>query len=123
MIGRREIAFSSSLIEKAEARAAYQLKIVDSLLPETNYRLVDARRQLLHLMEERTALLKDRHRKLLTKAAAQEMLDEQTKFVATLIVGDARKPEARRRLDQMHEDASAGVSTEHDRPASPHAAI
>ena len=107
MIGRKEIAFSSSLIDKAEARVAYQLKIVESLSPETNPRIVGARRQLLDLMSEKTALLKDRHQNLLATAAAQEVLDEQTNFVATLIVGDARKPEARRLLDQMHDDASA----------------
>lgn len=94
MIGRREIAFSNSLIEKAEARVAYQLEIVESLPPETNRCLVVARRQLLDLMQERLSLAKDRHRNLLAAAAA-EMLDEQTSFAATLGVGDARKPEAR----------------------------
>ena len=108
MIGRRELSFSSSMIEKAEARAAHQLKIVESLPPETNPRVVDARKQLLDLMRERTAHLKERHKSLLASAAAQEMLNEQTNFVATLVVGDARKPEARRLLDQMHDDASTG---------------
>ena len=49
MIGRKEIAFSVSLIEKAEARVAYQLKIVDSLPPDTDAHIVDAGRNLLDL--------------------------------------------------------------------------
>ena len=108
MIARREIGFSSSLIEKAEARAAYQLKLMESLPAKTPACIVSARKQLLYLLREKTALLKERHRTLLAAAAAQEVLDEQTNFVATMVVGDARKPEARRLLDQMHDDASAG---------------
>ena len=110
MIGHREIAFSNSLIEKAEARVAYQLKIVDDLPPEADPRTVAARRRLLDLMSEKTAVLKQRHEALLAAIVAQDMLDEQTNLVATMVVGDARKPEARRLLDRMHDTAAAASS-------------
>ena len=108
MVGRKEIAFSVSLIEKAEARVAYQLKIVDSLPPDTDPHIVNAGRNLLDLTSKRATLLKARHQTSLAAAAAEEMLDEQTNLVSTMVVGDARKPEARRLLDQMHDNASAG---------------
>ena len=106
MIGRREMAHSNSQIERAE-RVAYRLTVVKNLSPETDLHIASTRRRLLNLMGTRLATLKERHQTSNASAAAAQMLDDQTDLVASMVVGDSRKPEARHLLDQMHQNASA----------------
>ena len=103
MIGQMEIAFSISQIAKAEARLAYQIKVVENLRPESDWRFAALAENVLDLMSDRLTLLQERHEKLVVAAFTSKTIDEQIESGASMIVGDPRKPEARHRLDKGHQ--------------------
>ena len=126
MIGLIEIKFSKDQIERAVARVIHQQSVVDKLRWGEDPRFATLAEDTLTLMEARVSQLQKGHRDLLAARSggrsvqqAVARLDDarrnaaaQAKLVASMGVGDIRKREARRLLDQMYRaEATAEAET------------
>ena len=88
MITRTEIDFSTWQIKKAEVNLAYQIKLMKIVRLDTDPRSATVAKDLLNLIEDRLALLLDRHERLVASTDGAKDVNDRTE-VASIIVGDA----------------------------------
>ena len=65
MTWNTELRFSRDQIDKAEARLAYQTKVIDRLGPRADRANVERSKHIFDLLEDRVTRLHERHENLL----------------------------------------------------------